>query len=153
MQRTDPAPERRQSGIGINNDVRQTETQSRTNIGGLIMPWPRWVLAGLLAMILIHPSAAQDVLTGEQKSAIEALIHNYYLSHPEAFIEALKNAQSFSRASAGNATNTVTPAAIAARRNDLVGDPRTPSIGNAGGDVTIVEFFDYRCPFCKRVHP
>jgi protein-disulfide isomerase len=120
------------------------------------VPWFRWLLVGLIAITLTKQSAAQDVLTQEQKSAIEALIHNYYLSHPEAFIEALKNAQSFSRASATNATNTAptaNPATVAARRNDLIADPRTPSIGNANGDVTIVEFFDYRCPYCKRVHP
>ena len=109
----------------------------------------RWLLVGLIAITLTKQSAAQEALTQEHKRAVEALIHNYYMSHPEAFIEALKNAQNFSRASA---TNTANPAAIAARRNDLIADPRTPSIGNAHGDVTIVEFFDYRCPYCKRVH-
>jgi protein-disulfide isomerase len=32
-------------------------------------------------------------------------------------------------------------------------DPMSPVIGNAKGDVTIVEFFDYTCPFCKAVEP
>ncbi|KAF0096495.1 MAG: twin-arginine translocation pathway signal sequence domain-containing protein [Rhodospirillaceae bacterium] len=32
-------------------------------------------------------------------------------------------------------------------------DPEVPMLGNPKGDVTIVEFFDYQCPYCKRVHP
>jgi len=32
----------------------------------------------------------------------------------------------------------------------VVGDPATPVIGNPRGDVTIVEFTDYRCPVCRR---
>ena len=36
---------------------------------------------------------------------------------------------------------------------DLIMDPGTPVIGNANGDVAIVEFFDYQCPFCKATEP
>jgi protein-disulfide isomerase len=32
-------------------------------------------------------------------------------------------------------------------------DPAIPAIGNADGDITIVEFFDYLCPYCRRVDP
>lgn len=32
-------------------------------------------------------------------------------------------------------------------------DPDAPVLGNPDGDVTIVEWFDYQCPFCKRMHP
>src|SRR3546814_9601906 len=42
-------------------------------------------------------------------------------------------------------------AAIAALADQLTGDPRDPVIGNPQGDVTLVEFFDYRCPYCKRM--
>jgi len=39
------------------------------------------------------------------------------------------------------------------RRQEVFDDPATPVGGNPKGDVTIVEFFDYRCPYCKQVHP
>ena len=41
--------------------------------------------------------------------------------------------------------------AIATRQNDLLHDPSSPVSGNPYGEVTLVEFFDYRCGYCKRV--
>jgi protein-disulfide isomerase len=41
-------------------------------------------------------------------------------------------------------------AAIATRQNDLLHDPSSPVSGNPNGSVTVVEFFDYRCGYCKR---
>ena len=39
---------------------------------------------------------------------------------------------------------------LANRTLDFEHDPNAPVIGNPSGDVTIVEFFDYNCPYCKR---
>jgi len=36
---------------------------------------------------------------------------------------------------------------------DVYFDPDIPALGNPKGDVTIAEFFDYQCPYCKRNHP
>src|SRR5215467_11525705 len=43
--------------------------------------------------------------------------------------------------------------AIATKADALLHDPGTHSLGNPAGGVTIVEFFDYTCPFCKAVEP
>jgi protein-disulfide isomerase len=32
-------------------------------------------------------------------------------------------------------------------------DPDIPVVGNASGDITIVEYFDYQCPYCRKVEP
>jgi protein-disulfide isomerase len=32
-------------------------------------------------------------------------------------------------------------------------DPEIPAAGNAAGDITIVEYFDYQCPYCRKVEP
>ena len=42
---------------------------------------------------------------------------------------------------------------ISAFSKDLVDDANAPILGNPKGDVTLVEFFDYRCPFCRQVEP
>jgi len=36
---------------------------------------------------------------------------------------------------------------------EVLHDPDQPVLGNPEGDLTIVEYFDYQCPFCKRYHP
>jgi protein-disulfide isomerase len=42
---------------------------------------------------------------------------------------------------------------VAANQTALLNDARTPVIGDPNGDVTIVEFFDYACPYCKALEP
>jgi len=58
-------------------------------------------------------------------------------------------------APADPAAALVPPAALAEilgrYRDDLERDPGAPVLGNPDGDVTIVEFFDYNCPYCKRI--
>lgn len=43
--------------------------------------------------------------------------------------------------------------ALAFRAADLLQDPATQVLGNPNGDLTIVQFFDYQCPFTKAVEP
>ena len=38
-------------------------------------------------------------------------------------------------------------------RESVLNDPAIPAAGNPRGDITIVEYFDYQCPYCKKVHP
>jgi protein-disulfide isomerase len=38
-------------------------------------------------------------------------------------------------------------------RESVLRDPEVPAIGNPKGDLTIVEYFDYQCPYCKKVAP
>jgi protein-disulfide isomerase len=94
--------------------------------------------------------AAEPARTpAEQRRAIEAIIHDYLLSHPEVLVQALDEAdRRLNRDAEANARQ-----ALAAHRRELIDDPATPVGGNPDGDVTIVEFFDYSCPYCKAVEP
>jgi protein-disulfide isomerase len=38
-------------------------------------------------------------------------------------------------------------------RETVLRDPEIPAMGNPDGDVTIVEWFDYQCPYCKKIAP
>jgi protein-disulfide isomerase len=38
-------------------------------------------------------------------------------------------------------------------RDRVLRDPDIPAAGNPKGDITVVEFFDYQCPYCKAMHP
>jgi len=103
--------------------------------------------AGFLAATPL--ARAADAVTPAQKSAFEQIIHDYILQHPEVVIEALQSAEDKMKAQGEERAR----AAVVERRQELLEDPTAPIAGNPKGDVTVVEFFDYRCPYCKQVEP
>ena len=103
-------------------------------------------LAGLAATPF---AAATEKIKPTQKSAFEQIIHDYILQHPEVIVEALQSAEEKMKAQSEESAR----AALVERRQELLDDPTAPVAGNPKGDVTIVEFFDYRCPYCKQVEP
>jgi protein-disulfide isomerase len=104
------------------------------------------VAFGLAAASL---AGAAEPVTPAQKSAIEQIIHDYILQHPELVIQALQSAEDKAKAEAEERIR----ATLVEKRQELLADPTSPIAGNPKGDVTIVEFFDYRCPYCKQVEP
>ncbi|MGF1630058.1 MAG: DsbA family protein [Kiloniellaceae bacterium] len=83
----------------------------------------------------------------KQNEAIEALVRQYLLDHPEVVVEALQLYEQRQQAAEAERQKTV----ILALADQLNANPEDPVIGNPAGDVTLVEFFDYRCPYCKRM--
>ena len=117
------------------------------------MPHRAPVLAFALACGLItavHAGAvgAAEISPGERE-AIEGIIHDYLLKNPDVMIEALRGAEEKLNHEADAKATKV----ISNRGSEIFDDPATPVGGNPRGDVTIVEFFDYRCPYCKQVLP
>ena len=90
---------------------------------------------------------AQPPFDATQSEAIEALVRQYILEHPEVVVEALHRYEQQQQAAEAERQ----AAAIVALADQLSADPRDPVIGNPNGDVTLVEFFDYRCGYCKRM--
>jgi protein-disulfide isomerase len=105
------------------------------------------LLAGSLAAAPL--AGAADAVSPAQKSAIEQIIHDYILQHPELVIQALQSAEDKAKAEAEERVR----ATLVEKRQELLADPTSPIAGNPKGDVTVVEFFDYRCPYCKQVEP
>jgi protein-disulfide isomerase len=81
------------------------------------------------------------------RETIEEIIHDYILKHPEVILESVRALQERQR----EAENERSRRAISSRRDELLRDPDSPVGGNQLGEVTVVEFFDYRCPHCKTV--
>jgi protein-disulfide isomerase len=105
----------------------------------------------LLASIWLAaaPAPAQQAsgMTKDQKAQIEQIIHEYLIEHPEVIKEAIEALQ----AKEDQQKADDQAQSVAAHKNELYNDPATPVAGNTLGDVTVVEFFDYHCPYCKAV--
>jgi protein-disulfide isomerase len=98
------------------------------------------------------PALTQTTDAGKALVANEALqqaIHDYILAHPEVLIQSLRIAKEREE----NRVAEQKKALVASLKNDLVDDPNAPVRGNPSGDVTLIEFFDYRCPYCRQVEP
>jgi len=123
---------------------------------------PRWqgrraagsAVVALLAAMAMTGAAAQDSATQPPASAvelpvdqIEAIVRDYLMREPQIIYDALQELQR--REAVAEADRR--KATLAARQDDLFYNASTPVAGNRDGDVTMVEFFDYRCGYCRRV--
>lgn len=93
------------------------------------------------------PAFAQETkIDAEEREKIEQVVQDYLLENPEIIALAFRELQR-------RQTMARMGPAIEMYRDYLEKDPATPVIGNPNGDVTVVEFFDYRCGFCRRHFP
>lgn len=91
-------------------------------------------------------SAAKLQLSEQQ---IEIIVHNYLLKNPGVIRDAINELQRLDAAQA----KLKGEQAVASLAPQLFSAPESPVGGNPDGDVTVVEFFDYHCGYCKRVAP
>ncbi|MBV9829322.1 MAG: DsbA family protein [Alphaproteobacteria bacterium] len=94
-------------------------------------------------------AVAADDFTPDQRRAIEAIVKDYLAKNPDVLLDALQAAEDKIKAEAHDKA----AAALVTQRQALLDDPQSPVAGNPNGDVSVVEFFDYRCPYCKQVEP
>ncbi len=97
------------------------------------------------------PAAAFDItdMTDAERLALRAEIRSYLIENPEVLLEAIQTLENREAelAAASDADR------IEAHAAAIYGDGHSWIGGNPEGDVTIVEFLDYRCSFCRRAHP
>jgi len=107
--------------------------------------------AALVAATLIgHKRGPEEAAAPESGriGAFDQIIHDYLRDHPEEVDAALRKALEQHRV----AEEERHKSNIQAMAKELQSDPDSPAV-NTDGDVTIVEFFDYECPYCKAMAP
>lgn len=99
---------------------------------------------------MVSAIAADAPATGAPgKAAIEAVVHDYLMAHPEVIIEAVQNYQEKLESEKDSAAKM----ALIERTPQLLHDPESQVLGNAQSDCVIVEFFDNQCPYCQANEP
>ena len=105
------------------------------------------LLAAAAAATAEEPPAPKSSFSETETRAIEDIVRDYLLEHPEILVEAMQRLEEKERLAKIESQR----AAITANLEPLGRDPSSPVLGNPDGDVTLVEFFDYRCPYCRKV--
>ncbi len=109
-------------------------------------------LLSILAIFSIYATGC--VTTANETKGVPASVENltdaaierYIRSHPEVIEQSLQTLEAKREAEQRERQKV----ALKTKQNDLLHDPASPVSGNPTGEITVVEFYDYRCGFCKR---
>lgn len=101
---------------------------------------------GMSMLLGSQAAMAQDALSTEQKTEVETVIEQYLMTNPDVLLRAIQNVQTWQTAEQSRKqAEAITPVWDA-----LVADSSIPSFGPVDAPVTVIEFFDYHCGYCKR---
>ncbi len=111
----------------------------------------RLTAALALAASLSSPASALDLsaMTPKETEAFGAAVREYLVSNPTVLREAIEALQT-AEAEEASADDE---ALVAANSTEIFDDGHSWVGGNPEGDVTMVEFLDYRCGYCRKAHP
>lgn len=111
---------------------------------GCLLLWLSFFLVGAV------PAMGSDQAAGQRsKEEIGEIIREYLLNNPEVIFEAVERHREKQRQLQARRDRAL----LKQHREALLADPHSFVGGNPDGDVTVVEFFDYRCGYCKRFAP
>jgi len=107
----------------------------------------------VLPFFPLYGAAAQDdaasQFSPDERAGIEEIVRQYLIDNPEIIVEALEILEEKRRVAEQARQETL----ITELREELENDPSSPVVGSPDGKVVLVEFFDYRCPYCRRILP
>ncbi|RLL71898.1 DsbA family protein [Paenirhodobacter hankyongi] len=112
----------------------------------------RTLLSALaLSTALAAPAGALDLskMTTEEKAAFGEAVKDYLMQNPEVLVEAINVLEERQQAAAVENDKTL----VDTNAKDIFEDGFSWIGGNPEGDVTIVEFMDYKCTYCKKAFP
>ncbi|MFC4626202.1 DsbA family protein [Daeguia caeni] len=105
--------------------------------------------AGQKGSVASPSEQAASIAVPISSEAIEGVVRDYLLQNPELLIEVQTALETKQQAEAQEQVRQ-----ILAANKDMLFDPAYDAVfGNPNGDVTVVEFFDYNCGYCKRAFP
>jgi protein-disulfide isomerase len=107
-------------------------------------------LAVPLAMPLGLPARAQTApaapFTDAQRAGIEAIVKDYLIKNPDVLQEAIAEGEKRQ----AETQRLAQAAALKESQKALLDSPHDVVAGNPAGDVTMIEFFDYNCGYCRK---
>ena len=103
-------------------------------------------LTALLVAVPFTAQGGEPTIDPANRQSMEQLIEQYIRTHPEVIEQSLQALES-KREAEERARQKV---ALSKHQQELLNDPTSPVSGNLSGDITVVEFFDYRCGYCKK---
>ena len=118
------------------------------------------LLLGATLAVMLVGSLEREPMSGEnmagslfeelvESGRFETLLRDSLNENPEIVVSALSRFQQ----QQAHIHQQRLQAAVHSHQDDLLDETIVPAVGNPRGDVTIVEFVDYQCGFCKRAHP
>ncbi|TXR54830.1 DsbA family protein [Reinekea thalattae] len=101
-----------------------------------------------LATLIMASTSTALVAEEFEKSDIEQIVHQYIIDNPEVVAEAIYKLQNQAKEEQARQEAL----SLKQMTAQLTNNPIDPVGGNPNGSVTIVEFFDYNCGYCKRAN-
>lgn len=117
----------------------------------LIAATAGWLALSQRFQLIRHfgEAAAAEVSVDMTKDEFGRRVKEYLLEHPEVIAEAINRLEARQR----DQEAKLAKAALQSHADEVFRDPEDPVSGNPNGDATLVEFFDYNCPYCKAMAP
>lgn len=100
-------------------------------------------------LALAEDSFEPTTMSEAQRDAFNAAVHSYIVNNPEVLIEAMQVLEMRQAEAEARADEEL----VAQYLDELQDDGISWVGGNPDGDITVVEFLDYRCHFCRKAHP
>jgi protein-disulfide isomerase len=108
------------------------------------------ILAGLsFALSALALLFAAVVLPLSRDAGLERQVRSYLLANPEVIVDSVNGMEARRKDAEENEMTAI----LAQRHDEVFNDPASPVGANPQGDATLVEFFDYNCPYCRKATP